>query len=71
MAYTHTIELSLDGVRIQGEIDLDITDPMVKIEGDVEMSVSERAKIQQILERIVGCHKELGKINKIEIVPKA
>ena len=69
MPYTHTFEFSLDGIRAEGEIDFDLTDPKILIEGDQELTLSEREKIDEIFSRLLKCHRELGHINRIEVVP--
>jgi hypothetical protein len=69
MAYTHTFEFSLDGIRAEGDINFDLKDPEIRVEGDTEMTLSERQKVEQIFERLMKCHRELGHINKIEVLP--
>ena len=71
MSYTHTFEITVNGISIEGEINFDkFVDSGFKTSLGEEMSVVQHGQIQAFLESVERLSNSCGEITKIEIVKK-
>jgi hypothetical protein len=71
MPYTHTFEIIVNGINIQGDINFDqFIDSHFKTSLGEEMSVVQHGQIQSFLEAVERLSYSCGEITKIEIVKK-
>lgn len=72
MACTHTIELKVGSVDLEGELDFEIIEDgapsvLFRLTGTVEETLHQNAIIQQFLCCLNQMHMHIGEIEKIEI----
>ena len=73
MAYTHTFEVNISGMRVvQGELDFDNPNNGIKIINgvDLELSAAEFTVLLESLKRVFGIENKVGEIKKFEIIEK-
>jgi len=68
MTYTHTYEIKVNGIDLQGMFDLTPgVKKSIKIEGDVELEIEEMNAFNLFVKRLTDFCNVCGQINKIEI----
>lgn len=75
MACTHTIEVQIGSINVQGELDFDSVEDgaptlVFKLDGTLEESLHQSAIFQQFLCCLNQMHVHIGEIIKLEVVPK-
>ena len=71
MAYTHTFQISIEGINVEGEMSFNGGEAAkFKTSASEEMTILQHRKIQDFFEKIVNFHNTCAEISKIEIVKK-
>ncbi len=71
MAYTHNFEIKVEGLVIEGEINFNHGEEAgFRTNAGEELSIKQHRKVQNLFESLVKFYKEVGDIEKIEVLRK-